>query len=73
MINFLLKNPKLDNKLAVEFWKVTAGKTKDFFKKRDIVSSLSQEFLLEKFIISDTLGKLDQYNLEVRGLGLIIT
>ena len=69
--DIVLKNPQLDNKMGVEFWKVSEDKTKEFFKKRGIVSLLPQDFLLEKFIISDTLGKLDQYNLEIRGLGLV--
>ncbi len=76
--DIVLKNPQLDNKRGVEFWKISEDKTKEFFKKRGIVSRLPQELLgdkrffhLEKFIISDTLGKLDQYNLEVRGLGLV--
>ena len=76
--DIVLKNPQLDNRRGVEFWKVSEDTTKEFFKKRGIVSRLPQELLgdkrffhLEKFIISDTFGELDQYNLELRGLGLV--
>ena len=38
--------------MGVEFWKVSEDKTKEFFKKRGIVSLLPQDILLEKFAIS---------------------
>ncbi|SVC22118.1 uncharacterized protein METZ01_LOCUS274972, partial [marine metagenome] len=40
--DIVLKNPQLDNRRGVEFWKISGDKTKEFFKKRGIVSRLPQ-------------------------------
>ena len=71
----VLKNSILDKKRGVEFHKVLPNKNKDYFKGRGIVEYVKRTFtkdiLLEEFIVSDSLGDLEEYNVEVRGLSLI--
>tara|TARA_R100000008_G_scaffold16408_1_gene8077 strand:+ start:2473 stop:5814 length:3342 start_codon:yes stop_codon:yes gene_type:complete len=73
--DIVLKNSILDKKRGVEFHKLLPNKDKDYFKGRGIVKSVKRTFtkdiLLDEFIVSDMLDGLEEYNVEVRGLGLI--
>jgi len=53
----VLKDPKLDRRLGIEF--------------RKLPYNLENENYVEKFIISDKIEGLDEYNLEIRGMALV--
>ena len=55
----VLKNPKLDRRLGIEFRKLPYNLENE------------NENFVEKFIISDKIEGLDEYNLEIRGMALV--
>ena len=55
----VLKNPKLDQRLGIEFRKLPYNLENE------------NENYVEKFIISDKIEGLDEYNLEIRGMALV--
>ena len=63
--DLVFKDPELDNRRGIQFWKNFRG-----LEARK--EKLKRPFqYVEKFVISDKLEGLDQYNLELRGLCLV--
>ena len=63
--DLVFKDPELDNRQGIQFWRNIQG-----LKERKESRSGKYQYV-EKFIISDKFGELDQYNIELRGLGLV--
>ena len=58
--DLVFKDPELDNRKGIQFWRNIQG-----LKERKESRSGKYQYV-EKFIISDKFGELDQYNIELR-------